>query len=344
MLFAVLPPHAVKLAPGPSLLGPEPLRLVREVLEELDQEALDLPALASSLQPLTRALAGYAPAAGRLLDGLAVTQESSRLATLATREHEGQELLEHYVVYDAQFGLRRRPEMTWTELSAQLVLTGLRLLQDLPRTLLARRHWHSLLLALERMLAEVGGDQPCQPLDPAPLEGDVVDFRWRNGHHFFCLTSLFARLALERALCDLEQAGLAVDQATDMIQATSAAMAYTTDFPSRIYLERVRPAMPPGFSGSQNSDYNHLKLAKGRLAAAVSQRFTGEQSWPPSLLNALRRLRVLDQLDLDEHIMIAAQQIGLTASLKQAFNAEQGTAIDALRRTQSQRWLEFRLP
>lgn len=344
MLFAVLPPHAVALLPGPSLLGPEPLLLVRQVLEVLDREAMDLPALASSIGPLTRALAGYEPAARQLLDGLGVSEESSRLATFATPEREGQQTLEHYVVYDAHFGLRRRLEMTWTELSAQLALTALRLLQDLPRTLLARRHWHSLLLALERMLAQVGGDQPGQPLDPAPLEGDVVDFRWRNGHHVFCLTSLFGRLALERALNDLEQAGPAVDQAADLVQATSAAMAYTTDFPSRTYLERVRPAMPPGFSGSQNSDYNHLKLAKGRLAAALSQTFAGEASWPPSLLNALRRFRVLDQLDLDEHILIAAQQIGLIASLKQIYSAEQGSAIEALRRTQSQRWLEFRLP
>ncbi len=345
VLFAVLPPHSEKPSPGPSLLGPEPLRLARQALAAMEQEALDLSALQSSIQPLTRALAGYAPGAQELLDGLQVTEESSRLATLQSREHEGPECLEHYVRYDAYFGLRRRSPMTWTELSAQVALSGLRLLQDLPRTVLTRYHWHSLVRALERMLAEVGGEQPCRPSDPAPLEDDPVMFRWRNGHHFFCLTSLFARLALEQACQDLERAGPAVELAADLLSGTTAAMGYTTDFPSHFYLESIRPTMPAGFSGSHNSDYNHFKIAKGKLAADSFLKLGSEVAhWPDDLLTAMRRLRLLDQLDLDAHILIAAHQIALTASLKQAYDDEQSTAVEALRRIQAQRWHEFRLP
>lgn len=349
-MIALLPVPTEQPLPGPSVLGPGPAARAREITLWLEEEVGDSAAFRLRLTPLAQALAGCLPAASALLDQGMATPEQSASAVRSESGHESPALREQYVLYDAHFGLRRKTGMTRGEVSAQLVMTCLGLVQDLPRVLLSRGQLHSLLLGLEAMLTQLADPAETPSAAPPPPNDDPALFRWHNGHHLFGLASLMGRLALEGAAADLEQAPGLMASAGLFLRMTSAAMAYATDFPASVYLERLRPAMisaamPGGFSGSQNSDYNHFKLAKGRLLKAViEQHGARPEAWPPELLAALLRYRTLDELDLDHHILIAADKIGVQPSLRQQVHGEADSAINALRRIQAERSREFHLP
>ncbi len=335
---ALLPVPGADPAPGPSLLGPEPARLARAAVERLEAEPLDRPTLQTCLEPLIAQLAGYLPVARKALE----LQPST--AARFSGEHEPEATLAHYRRYDAYFGVDRSEAVTWTEVSAQLVLTSLRWLQDLPGTMLARGQQHAILLGLTSAYTELAGTGTTAPGVPEPLEADVF-FRWRNGHHLFALGSLFGRVALERCAASLERLPELIEPAIVHLRLTSSAMAYTTDFPRSLYVDQIRPSLPEGFSGNQNSDYNHFKLAKGKLLKAVILAHGPHtDGWPEPLLAALRRFREIDQLDLDQHILVAAEKVGLGPSLRQRARGEDDSAVRALRRIQADRASEFHLP
>ena len=141
-------------------------------------------------------------------------------------------MLESYRVYDAHFGVMRMDQMSWQELGHQAASTLRRTASDLCQTLLSRENYRAILVCAHAMLeqtfpaapaAQPVAVEPSQPLDP------IWD-RWRNGHHLFALCCYFGREALHGAL--------------DSLAGSSAAMAYTTDFPACRYRDEIRNAMP----------------------------------------------------------------------------------------------------
>lgn len=270
-----------------------------------------------------------------------------------TDERESPEMLENYRIYDAHFGVMRMDRMTWQELAHQCVSTWRRTVQDLPETLLSREHYRALAVAGRDVFEQMFPLAPPVELPeiPSPPPMDPVHDRWRNGHHLFGLCCYFGREALHRATDAVQESRIqgvcdAVYRASSFLAASSAAMVYTGDFPARHYLEEIRPAMPQGFSGTHNSDFNHFKLLKGKLhVALMAQWGRSSADWPQPVQEALEYFRAIDLLDLDHHILLAAARIGFGLSLKQARERAQDTsAIQALRRLAEARKKDFQLP
>jgi hypothetical protein len=270
-----------------------------------------------------------------------------------TDEHESPQTLESYRIYDAHFGVMRLDQMSWNELAHQLASTLRRTASDLSRTLLSRENYRAMLVASHEMLQITFPEAAATHAGPAsdpPEPLDPVADRWRNGHHFFGLCCYFGREALHRALDSLKQEGTEetcgqVRQASCFLAASSAAMAYTTDFPASRYLNDIRSSMPPGFSGTHNSDFNHFKLLKGKLQVGLMRKWGNRPSlWPADLLSALQHFRAIDLLDLELHILVAASRIGIGPSLKQIGHGEVDTnALEALRDMAAARRHDFHL-
>lgn len=269
-----------------------------------------------------------------------------------TQEHESPQMLETYRVYDAHFKIMRMDQMSWCELAHQTVSTLRQTALDLPETLLGREHQRVLATAFKTMLEQLFPDPKKAPAEQAsalePL--DPVQGRWRNGHHLFGLCCCFGRESLHQAVEgvareDLPATCAALEQAAAYLTASTAAMVYTTDFSVKNYREEIRTAMPPGFSGSQNADFNHFKQLKGTVQVAVMRRWgQSPAQWPGELVAALRHFREADLLDLDQHVLIAAANIGFGLSLKQAQERlNDANAIAALRHIGETRRKEFRL-
>lgn len=270
-----------------------------------------------------------------------------------TDEHESPEMLEFYRVYDAHFGVMRMDAMTRSELAHQCLSTLRRTACDLPDTFLTREHHRTLAAAFTSMLGQIfpasQGEKPTGlTTEPA---FDRVEGRWRNGHHLFGLCCCMGRECLHEAADairadDLDEACRAVDRASLYLAASTAAMVYTTDFPAQHYRNQIRAAMPPGFSGSHNSDFNHFKQLKGKLQVVAMQRWgRSSEHWPAPLLAAFSHFRDTDLLDLDQHILIAAANIGFGLSLKQSNERQaDASAIGSLRRMAEVRKKDFHLP
>jgi len=278
---------------------------------------------------------------------LETAHASSQKVTLKeTRVRESDLMLELYRIYDEQFAIRRLQQMSYAELSAQSWLILERSLADLSSAALSREQQRALLASFTEMvklLLHCKSSQRCeQTRSVLDLQG-----RWRNGHHLFGLCCYFCRYHLSLAASCEEPQEVAghLDLAGIHLWASSAAMAYTTDFPASLYQSEIRAHMPAGFSGSHNSDFNHLKLMKGKLAVHFRQRWGAEpQQWPPEILRAVRHFRDLDLLDLDQHILVAASRIGFSPSLKQSAHGEDDlSALDGLRHVAQARRHDFLL-
>ncbi len=269
-----------------------------------------------------------------------------------TDEHESPEMLESYRIYDAHFGIMRMDAMTRAELAHQCLSTLRRTATDLPDTFLTREHQRTLAQAFATMLSQlftaVDGFRPTTAVPLEPI--DPIEGRWRNGHHLFGLCCCLGRECLHEAadaigVDDLDEACRAVDRASLYLAASTVAMVYTTDFSAQHYRTQIRAAMPPGFSGSHNSDFNHFKQLKGKLHVVAMKRWGPKpEQWPPQLLAAFRHFRDTDLLDLDQHILIAAANIGFGLSLKQTHERQaDASAIGALRHMAEARKKDFNL-
>jgi hypothetical protein len=268
-----------------------------------------------------------------------------------TKENESPTVLEAYRVYDQHFRVQRLEKMTWLELAAQSCQTLSLVCGDLGHVLLARESHRALAAAqvdmLERLFPEAQA-----AAEPEELHHrGALDFldRWVNGHHLFALCCYFGRELLAQACeaCqanDSQAAASSVTAATVHLQASSCAMAYTSDLPSAVYLDKIRPAMPAGFSGSHNSDFNHFKLLKGRLQKVLMQKWGQHpDGWPADVRQAADVFRAIDKLDIDQHVLIAAAHVGLARSLKQASSGSAVNAIEGLRHLLETRSHDFHL-
>ena len=286
-----------------------------------------------------------------------VTPEHSLDVLHDHKEHEPETLLEQYRIYDDFFGVRRGAHLSGEELESQFVRTATRFLSDLPNTTLGRDSLDHLLAGIEFAQERLSGVEEeslgCQAWAMPDEELEVVRFRWNTGHHLFALLNHLAGDAFARASHLLEDPSACADEirrSEVFLRATSAAMEYTANFPSHYYREVIRPEMdsapmPGGFSGTQNADYNHMKIHKGKLQAQLVLRYTRfSERWPEEILAAVKSYRAADLLDLDVHIRVAAFAVGLGPSLKQKQAQVAGVnALEALRRMMTQRLHDFGL-
>ena len=360
-MLAFLPPHCdrpIKLGDPPPPRSCGLAQAAREhllqTLDLLETQAIGAAPLHGRLLALERLLSpleaafSYDPERRHL--GQTVVWQ--RHVWSDTEEKESSELLERYRLYDAHFGIMRQDQMTWRELAHQTVVTLRRTVYDLCFTLLSREQYRILLVAAFSMLERMF--PPAQTANAtiadSPDEIEPVAGRWRNGHHLFGLCCYFARESLHCALDAAEadrpqECSQQIYAAAKFLSATSATLAYTCDFPASNYLGQIRSAMPRGFSGTHNSDFNHFKLLKGKLQVALIRRWGNQpMQWPEEVLAAARHFRSIDLLDLEQHILVAASRIGLGASLKQALeSSDHGSAVEALREMAYARQHDFKL-
>ncbi|MBT9587682.1 hypothetical protein IV102_30360 [bacterium] len=358
---AFLPPHCdrpIQLGAPPSRracsLAGLALDQAEQMVSLLESEPLTPPQLAHHLclweQQLAAVESCFEHDPQRRHAGQTIRWQ--RYVWADTDEHESPATLESYRIYDTHFGVMRMDHMSWSELAHQTVCTLRRTACDLPNTLLSRENYRALLVAAHGMLVQsfpkaTGSgpitSEPGQPLNP-------VAERWRNGHHLFGLCCYYGRESLHAAMDSLDREDTtltcsSIRQGATYLAASSAALAYTTDFPASRYLREIRSAMPAGFSGSHNSDFNHFKLLKGKLQVALMQKWGPQsQQWPGEVVTALRYFREIDLLDLDQHILVAASRIGIGPSLKQIGAGEADTsALEALRNMAAARRHDFHL-
>ncbi|MEM7132154.1 MAG: hypothetical protein AAF702_37960 [Chloroflexota bacterium] len=190
----------------------------------------------------------------------------------------------------------------------------------------------------------------------------VATYRWKVGHHFFNLCAIFCRHALQqvqRAITEesLDGGAKQLQNATQFLRGTTAAMWYASDFPAHIYQAIIRPSMvmprpPAGFSGDQNADYNRMKEQKEDFKAFLHTCYGPSFSaLPASLYQALRDFYEADIQDIEHHVIIAANKVGTDQSLAQKeWLAELPTspshaqsAVDILREMAEMRRREYML-
>jgi hypothetical protein len=164
--------------------------------------------------------------------------------------------------------------------------------------------------------------------DGAEWSQAVAFYRWKVGHHFFDLCTIFCGDALRDAQAalaggDENAAVTTLALADSFLRGTTAAMWYAGDFPANLYRDAVRPSMvmpgkTSGFSGDQNADYNRMKDAKDRLKKFLRQGYGPDLAGlSPRLLRAFMQFHEADIEDSEHHLIIAAHKVGTDQSLAQ---------------------------
>ena len=297
-------------------------------------------------------------------------------------------LAEACAIYDSYFGVVRVSSLTLWQLTGQVVATSRAILCDLPYTLLDRTQIVMLVGNTGRMLTILAQRLSLSPdnaaSQPAPAQSaaaaqragfrqcwqqneadssqwsqTVAFYRWKVGHHFFDLCTIFCGDALRQAhtaiaagneSAALEQFALA----DSLLRGTTAAMWYAGDFPANLYRDYVRPSMvmpgkTSGFSGDQNADYNRMKAAKDRLKEFLSQNYGPTlAALPTRLRSAFMNFHEADIVDSEHHLIIAAHKVGTDQSLAQKeWQAElpdhihRQKAVDVLREMAESKRREF---
>jgi len=289
--------------------------------------------------------------------------ESRTVGDVDERAHQssvddfGPLLAEACAIYDSYFGVVRISAMTLLQRAAQVAATAQALLHDLPYTLLDRTQIVMLIANIGRMLAIVAqelapdADSPAsQPAstnrgaeaarqaysqcwqpkrnDGAEWSQAVAFYRWKVGHHFFDLCTIFCGDALRDAQAALAErnenaAVAALALADSFLRGTTAAMWYAGDFPANLYRDCVRPSMimpgkTSGFSGDQNADYNRMKDAKDQLKKFLRQAYGPTLAGlSPQARTAFMNFHEADIEDSEHHLIIAAHKVGTDQSLAQ---------------------------
>jgi hypothetical protein len=280
-----------------------------------------------------------------------ITPEHSQHALEAHKEHEPPLLLQQYAIYDEFFGVRRGSTISAEEFECQFVRTVAGLLSDLPHAMMARDSLNQMLAGIEAALDRFPSlDQESAECPGWELADDlsVVRFRWNTGHHIYAMMNHLCGDAFCRAASLLDEPAACAEEirrSEVFLRASSAGIEYTANFPSHFYREVIRPSMPEGFSGGQNSDYNHMKIQKGKLQAQLVLRYTRfTDRWPEEIRSAAESFREADLLDLDVHVRVAAVSVGMGQSLKQKQAQDGGiNALTALRRMANPRSHDFGL-
>lgn len=257
--------------------------------------------------------------------------------------------IERYAAYDQYFNVMRLGVMTQEEMLAQVLVVSGRVLEDLSDAFLARDEIISLLVGLAIMISGdgtldlAGSEAAAQPnvvSMASSCEHRHLD-RWIAGHHAYILFIGYCRRFLEIGLepnVDGEVRAIQIGIAGSLLRAATAAMWYASEVPPTVYLNQVRPSMPPdGFSGEHNADHMLLRSSKQRLVTVATHMAKNPHyPWEHKVLTNMERFLELDLEDTEAHILLAASKVGRQASLAQ--NAAVGedalpqtTAVDMLR-------------
>ncbi len=271
--------------------------------------------------------------------------------------------------YDRYFRVFRVNAMTPQEFASQVAATSSHVAIDLENTVLGMDELVSLVDAIAEMMRTVGLLQPvlasqdelARLATPADREGaqlgaraalpddrDVATRRWIVGHHFFDLAAMLCRQRIFNTLAALEArewdaAAGHIESARVLLRGTTAGMWFAAQFPKEIYIGNVRPQMEAeqehGFSGTDNADYERMKVVKG----AVKDHVRGMTVSPSAagFLSAFEAFLESDIEDAEHHTLIAAAKVGLAQSLLQRADhggADTGpNALDMLRELRDDR-------
>ncbi|MBP7961861.1 MAG: hypothetical protein KBG20_00205 [Caldilineaceae bacterium] len=365
----------------PALVGA--VECADGLLDRLQNQVLAFGQIQSHLDALDDQLAGIAEQLTTLAPGEhSPTPAQNERAYRAAVDAFGPLLAEACAVYDDYFGVVRVPEMGLLPLLGQVVRTSQAILRDLPYTLLDRTQIVMLAANIGRMLAAVsqrlsegeGNSAPAasraddrqvyhrgwqQTATPEGWSETVAFYRWKLGHHFFDLCTIFCGDALGQAHAAIAKGDepIAVTQlalADAFLRGTTAAMWYAGDFPANLYRDVVRPSMimpgkASGFSGDQNADYNRMKDAKERLKAFLCQHYGPDLAGlSPRLRRAFLQFHEADIEDNEHHLIIAAHKVGMDQSLAQKewqdelpAHVHRQMAVDVLREMAESKRREF---
>lgn len=362
------------------------------LLDRLQNSVMAFDQIQNQLEDMDDQLAGIADRMaalpGRASSVAAARDERAYQSSVADF---GPLLAEACAVYDDYFGVVRVDGMGLLLLAGQVVETSQAILRDLPYTLLDRAQVVMLVANIGRMLAALAQRLPDSAGGPIPQAGStgsaaidrchalrgslrlcwqqtdapdgwnetVAFYRWKVGHHFFDLCTIFCGDTLGQAhtaIADGDEPR-AVEQlalADAYLRGTTAAMWYAADFPANLYRDSIRPSMimpgkTSGFSGDQNADYNRMKDAKDQLKEFLCQRYGPDLSGlPPRLLRAFMQFHEADIEDNEHHLIIAAHKVGMDQSLAQKewqdelpAHAHRQMAVDVLREMAESKRREF---
>ena len=394
--IAFLPAASALPAPGdgpvdPALLRPalaSALEIAERLIFRLQNGVVAFGQIEGAVAQLDDALAALTALLSPLMQPLeSRTSLDAQAQELAIADF-GPLLAEACAVYDSYFGVTRVSALTLWQLAGQVAATSRAILCDLPYTLVDRTQIVMLVANLGRMLAILAQRLALAPgnaaSQPAPAQGaaaaqrtafrqcwqqneadsgqwsqTVAFYRWKVGHHFFDLCTIFCGDALRRAYTAIAQGdeSAALEQlalADSLLRGTTAAMWYAGDFPANLYRESVRPSMvmpgkSSGFSGDQNADYNRMKAAKDRLKEFLCQNYGPTlAAMPARLRSAFMNFHEADIEDSEHHLIIAAHKVGTDQSLAQKeWQAElpghihRQKAVDVLREMAESKRREF---
>jgi hypothetical protein len=312
-------------------------------------EIVTAPELSVALEQLAQ----HTAAAGRTISPARhCDEQSSRQALLLSLGDEARDAAIEHADYDRYFGFRRLPIMSASEIAAETVRTIAQICSDLPSAVLALDELIALLGALAAALRWCSSRTPCAgdvaPPDPSPNGATSAERRWILGHHLFNLLAMLCVAELTAATESL--AADRVRGAALYLRGTTAAMWYAGNFPPRVYMEQVRPAMvahsgtSAGFSGTQNLEYTRLRNAMDAFKEMLPARLGDARAWPADLYAAVSDLYEVEVEDVEHHVLIAATKVGRMPSLLQEEVQERlppgiavGTAVDMLRDLAEQR-------
>jgi hypothetical protein len=185
------------------------------------------------------------------------------------------------------------------------------------------------------------GFEPC---------GDGVE-RWVLGHHLYCVLNVAATVELRSALAAVragrsELAACSIDRAAVHVRGATAAMLHAGAVPRQLYLDVIRPSMRPpqleeNLSGSMIVEHRSYRAALDELLAVVAEPFTVLARRDLRLARSREELLEADLIDIERHVVMAAELVGRERSLTQHVEAPENS-VSMLRRMRHRRALRYR--
>lgn len=158
--------------------------------------------------------------------------------------------------------------------------------------------------------------------------------RWQLGHQVFHL-----QLVTMNSLIDTAQGHLkaqrygrfrqSIHRLCRLFEASTATMAYASDFEKHWYDQVIRPSMAPpwvspGFSGLLNQDHTVMLKQVKALRARLKQQLGKKRAlWPKPVLAALDELTQAIQRNRDNHGLICQEFVPGGKSLLKDFYRQQ---------------------
>jgi hypothetical protein len=227
--------------------------------------------------------------------------------------------------YDAFFGIRRIASIDADTLARSTLVSIGESLIDLADTQLGLHELIAILRGAVMITGWLDVDSiEMNSSDTTPAAAEPALRRFRLGHLVFALMCNFGYHYLKRAgtrLDDIEATAADLDSAAVCIRASTASMWYAGSVPRRAYLLEIRPLMEKastnyhGFSGLDNFDFRRMRESWENLVAPLSKVIDYKDGG--DLRTSAHMLYEIIVQDIEHHILVAAQLVGVAPSLKQ---------------------------